>query len=160
VRLWDVGTGAERQKFQGHVRSIWSVVFSPDGKLVASGSEDETVRLWDAGTGAERQKLQGHVRSVRSVAFSPDGKLVASGSDDATMRLWDANTGQCLATLVSLREGWVAFTPKGRYRLGGSLGGNFWHVASLCRFEPGELDPYLPEPLRVSDTELLYALPR
>ena len=71
--------GALLQTLEGH-SSINSVAFSPDGKLVASGSYDETVRLWDAGTGAPLQTLEGHSSSVSSVAFSPDGKLVASGS--------------------------------------------------------------------------------
>ncbi|MDC0746712.1 WD40 repeat domain-containing protein [Polyangium mundeleinium] len=80
---------------------------------------------------------------MQSVAFAPDGKTLASGSYDNTVRLWDVATAQCLAILLATREGWVAFTPDGRYKLGGDIGGSFWHVAGLCRFDPGELDEYL-----------------
>ncbi len=160
VRLWDVATGIEQRVLKGHARSVRSVVFSPDGKLVASGAEDTTVRLWDVGTGAEYRVLKGHARSVRSVTFSPDGKTLASGARDATVRLWNINTAEGLVALASLPEGWVAFTSDGRYRSMGPLGGAFWHVMGLCRFEPGELDPYLPVPLRVPDEEPLYQLPR
>jgi WD40 repeat protein len=67
---------------------VFSVAFSPDGKLLASGSEDDTVKLWDVASGRELQTLRGHAGNVSSVAFSPDGKLLASGSSDGIIRLW------------------------------------------------------------------------
>jgi WD40 repeat protein len=124
--------------------------------MLASGSWDATVRLWDVATGTERRVLKGHAQSVRSVSFSPNGAMLASSSADATVRLWEVASGECLALLVSLDEGWVAFTPDGRYRSIGNLGAAFWHVIGLCRFEPGELEPYLP--LRVPEHEPLYRL--
>ena len=92
------------------------------------------------------------------MAFSPGGRLLASASQDGTIRVWAVATCRCLMILAGLPEGWVAFTPDGRYRLGGETAGAFWHSIGLCRFEPGELDPYLPQPLRVPDGEPLVQL--
>jgi WD40 repeat protein/serine/threonine protein kinase len=100
VRLWDVASGAEIRRFEGHQSAVWSVAFSPDGKKLVSSSGpllvagDTSIRVWDINTGAELVRIEGHHDSVGSVMFSPDGKYVLSGSDDNTARLWDAETGQ------------------------------------------------------------------
>jgi WD40 repeat protein len=91
------------QTLQGHTRWVQSVAFSPDGKTLASGSEDQTVKLWNICTGQCVQTLQGHTHWVQSVAFSRDGKTLASGSWDGTIKLWDVKTGDCLNTLLADR---------------------------------------------------------
>ena len=77
-----------------HSDAVMSVAFSPDSKLVASGSCDNTVKIWDAATGSCTQTLEGHSRFVNSVAFSPDSK-----SRDKTIKIWDAATGTSTQTL-------------------------------------------------------------
>jgi WD40 repeat protein len=90
-----------------------SVVFSPDGKLVVSGSSDRTIRVWDAREkGAAVGRYAGHTGPVKSIAFSPDGARVASGSADRTVRIWDISPikpdSVNLLEDWSLREdGWV-----------------------------------------------------
>merc|ERR1740130_1433552 len=99
-----------------------SVAFSPDSKLVVSGSDDETVRVWEAATGKEVQKLEGHSSDVTSVAFSPDSKLVVSGSDDKTVRVWEAATGKEVQKLKGHSESVtsVAFSPDSKLVVSGS----------------------------------------
>jgi len=73
---------------RGHEDAVLSVSFSPDGRLLASGSNDNTIRLWRVSDGECIAILRGHEGSVYSVSFSPDGRLLASGSYDKTIRLW------------------------------------------------------------------------
>ena len=74
--------------------NILSLSFSPDGRLIVTGSNDRTARLWDI-DGNMLHVLRGHSGYIRAVAFSPDGKKIVTGSNDFTARIWD-NQGNCL----------------------------------------------------------------
>ena len=97
--------GAEPKIIQNNFR-ILSVAWSPDGKKIVSGSDDNTVRIWDAATGELLRTLVGHTSQVNTVAWSPDGTQIASGSLDRTIRIWNAFTGELLKTLIGHTD-WV-----------------------------------------------------
>ena len=108
--------GEQLQKLKGHTDYVYSVAFSPNSQLLASGSGDKTVRLWNPATGEQLQKLEGHTAWVDSVAFSPDGQLLASGSGDKTVRLWNPATGEQLQKFeVGVVVRMVSFSSKGPF---------------------------------------------
>ncbi|RKU27711.1 hypothetical protein C6497_10840 [Candidatus Poribacteria bacterium] len=121
VQLWDTSTGEELIVFQKPIEgNMWSIspengkeivnnpmkdetlsrptvlAFSPDGTLLACGSEDSTIKLWNAVTGELRATFTGHLDAVGPLVFSPDGKTLASASGDGTVRFWDINSREAL----------------------------------------------------------------
>lgn len=81
--------------FWGHTDRVTGVAFSPDGRMLATSSNDDTIRLWDVATGQSRgSPLNGHTGNVLTVAFSPDGETLASAGAGNTIMLWDVADGQ------------------------------------------------------------------
>lgn len=122
ILLWDAATGEYQVTLKGHGKALgrtqhWhpnSIAFTPDGKLLVSGSLDGTVRYWNPRTkardsffhnlrrvlfGHEKATLKGHKEYVLSVALSPDGSMIASGSSDGTVRLWNVHKRKLLTIL-------------------------------------------------------------
>lgn len=97
-------TVASLQLLEGHTKVVGAVVFSPDGKQLASPSVDGTVRLWDTATGATLHTLEGHNSPVLSIAYTPDGKELASISRDQMLRIWDTATGAAIQTLDEIQK--------------------------------------------------------
>jgi WD40 repeat protein/serine/threonine protein kinase len=119
VKVWDAQTGKEILTCSGHTRDVRSVVFSRDGKRLASASEDGTLKVWNAQTGQETLTIKGHTSPIGSLVFSPDGKRLASAGAwwlDSTVKVWDAQTGHELLTCKGHTGGVrsVAFSPDGK----------------------------------------------
>ncbi|CAI9272437.1 unnamed protein product [Lactuca saligna] len=89
-----------KQTLTGHKRSISSVKFSDDGKLIATSSADKTARTWSTSDGSPLQEFIGHEQGISDVAFSSDARYLATASDDKTVRLWDVSTGSLVKTLI------------------------------------------------------------
>lgn len=120
--------------FTGHTERVTSVVFSPDGTKVLTGSDDQTARLWEVASGKILATLIGHTSNVMGAAFSPDGTKILTGSHDRTARLWEAASGKVLMKFLghTNQVTSVAFSPDGTKVLTGSKDQTvrLWEAAS------------------------------
>jgi len=105
INIWDI-TKSERQTIlKGHIGGVWGVVFSPDGKYIASGSSDKTIKVWDVESGNELKTLKGHRDYVNTVVFNPNGNRLISGSDDGTIKIWNLQTGAEIMSFLAHKYG-------------------------------------------------------
>jgi WD40 repeat protein len=133
IEVWDLRTGEEVPHLPGHrgvggvSTAIRRLAFSPDGKMLATGSFDSTVKIWATGTWRELTTIKGHGTTVYDAAFSPDGRWLATGSMEGAVKLWDLSAG---AGPASLTDGasdtflTVAYAPDGRTVVGANWVGD------------------------------------
>jgi WD40 repeat protein len=107
----------------GHTKDVTCAVFSPDGKLVLSSSQDKTMKLWDVATGRELRTFSGPRRRVVAVAISRDGRFAVSNDEDEKnhLKVWDLSSGALIRSFGAYSNGWrhrcVVLTNDGKYVL-------------------------------------------
>jgi WD40 repeat protein len=137
VQVWDLeASPARKGAWMEPDKEVWAVDFSPDGRWVVAGSEDNTARVWEVDTGLEVARTT-HGGTVHTVAFSPDGQWVVSGSGDGTVRVWEATTGRIVAETNYNSGGitFVTFGPDGRWVVSISGGKTMW----IWRWQPEDM---------------------
>lgn len=103
------------------MKAVNTVVISPDGQTVISGSTDTTIKLWNLHTGELLDTLTGHSAAVVSLAINPDKQTLASSSTDGIINLWNLRTGELLQTLSGCSP--ITFSSNGKTLVSGGKGG-------------------------------------
>ena len=124
VELLDAITGVRTLALHGHTDKILSIAFSPDGTLLVSRSEDNTVKLWDIQTGGVIRTFSDNTCFVSAASISPDGTTLALGTRSGSICLWDVRTGKChpITTCQDFPVNIVDFSPTDSRRLISSSG--------------------------------------
>ena len=134
ILLWEVPDGKLQFWLKGHTDRINALTFTPNGRLLASASDDKTIRIWDASIGTEILDIPSH--KCHALAFSLDGKILASASlsKKDTILLWDIVTGEQLRSLNG-QKGYInilAFSIDSKILASGSTDGTIylWDIAT------------------------------
>lgn len=105
----------------GHIKSVFGLAVSPDGKLIASGGIDKTIKVWDAESCVELMTLSGHKDGVCSLSFRPDGQRIVSSDFDGSIKVWDAASGEEVMTIKGHEDAaGVVYSPDGKRIIAGS----------------------------------------
>jgi WD40 repeat protein len=143
LTLWNTADWTRSQTLRGHRDALLTAALSPDGKLAATGSYDQSIRLWDIATGKELRVLTGHNGPVFDLAFDPSGRLLASASGDRTVKLWNVANGERLDTFSEpLKEQYaVAFVPDGRHVIAGGVDSRIrvWRLSESAKEGTNEI---------------------
>lgn len=127
-------TKTKDRMLRGHKHTIFGLAFMPDSKVLASGSEDDTIRLWDVKSGECFATIQTGADQVRGLAFSPKGEILAAAHKDGTVTLWDMNSLQLQRTLEGHTSEvyTVSFSPDGKTLASGGFDKTvrLWNVAT------------------------------
>jgi WD40 repeat protein len=117
IDLWATASHRRRRRLTGLSGIIWTLAFSPDGRLLASGSQDGAVQLWGTARGIRRARLDRESGPVRTVLFSPDGQHVAVSAIDGRVTVLDlaSRTSSVAFTVSNVVTAPIAFGAQGKY---------------------------------------------
>ena len=140
LQIWEINTKYVRNAFKGHTHSIYTLDFSPNGRLLVSASDDNTIRLWNMHDGATKLLTEENPTFLDgpcyySALFSPNGRYVAASHRDGMVRIWDVYTSQ-LTRRMKAHASWAsyfAYTPDGKGLVSGGWDHKlrYWDVSSL-----------------------------
>lgn len=124
IRITDF-TNGKLTTITGHTKNALAVKYSPDNKLLASGSLDQSVRIWDAVSLNPLFTFSGHGGNIFDLVFTPDSKKLLSASDDNSIRIWDLESQKFEKNLLGNAKAilCLAVSPDGYYLLSGSFDG-------------------------------------
>jgi WD40 repeat protein len=122
ITIWDMTTLRRIHTLNAHDEGINSIAFSPDGRFLASGSDDDKVKVWEVHSWEEVQTFSEHSNDVKAVAFSPDGKWLASGDRRSAINLWNVNTWRKTRQFFNdKRVTSLTFSPDSRFLASGDM---------------------------------------
>ena len=145
VEVFPARVGGRSNAFEGnlegHAAAVAAVAFSPNSRIIATGSQDRTTRLWSSETGKLLHVLEGHDDWVMALAFLSD-KVLVTASDDGTVRLWDVESGSELVRLIAFNDGeWAVVDGRGYFHTSSpdAIPGLHWVFPNSFKTLPPEL---------------------